>query len=173
VTGFNPLTHVSGAAIDSANNLFVVVENSGSAVVRKFDATGEVDGGVLDLAATGFDFALGTVPGGTTPVLGNEGWLYATGNNGTVVGAGQSSLDLRWSKRLPSGIAGEVLASPTLDCNRTRSGSGTGVYYFATNSGWLVGYITESEGLDVTAKWPKYQHDARNTGNMRVPISCQ
>lgn len=173
VTGFNPSTHVSGVAIDSANNLFAVVEKNGNGSIRKFDSTGEIDGGALELRPGDFAFPLSSIPGATTPVLGQGGWVYATANNGTVVGAGQSTLDLRWSKLLPPAVTGEVIASPTLDCNRTKPGSNTGVYYFATTSGWLVGYITESAGLDVNAAWPKYQHDARNTGNFRVPISCQ
>jgi hypothetical protein len=65
-----------------------------------------------------------------------------------------------------------VVASPTLDCNRTASASGTGAYYFATTSGWLVAYIVDSAGLDLTAAWPKFQHDARNTGNTAVSLGC-
>ncbi|MCC6336640.1 MAG: hypothetical protein IT380_21955 [Myxococcales bacterium] len=71
---------------------------------------------------------------------------------------------------LPS--AGQVLASATLDCNRDKPTSTTGVYYFATTTGWLVGYVVDSEGLDQSAPWPKYQHDARNTGNLSVSKAC-
>jgi hypothetical protein len=108
-----------------------------------------------------------------TPVLGANGFVYAVANNGSVAAVDQSSMGVRWTRGL-TGIspAGQVLASATLDCNRERPGSGTGIYFFATSTGWLIGYIVDSPGLDPTAPWPKYQHDARSTGNLSVSTGC-
>jgi hypothetical protein len=69
---------------------------------------------------------------------------------------------------LASSLAlGNVVASPTLDCNRIRGKStpSSGTLYIATSNGYLVALIVDSHGLDPTAAWPKYQHDASNTGN--------
>ena len=48
----------------------------------------------------------------------------------------------------------------------------TGIFYFANGTGWLMAYIVDSAGLDTSAPWPKYQHDARNTGNTNVSLGC-
>jgi hypothetical protein len=74
---------------------------------------------------------------------------------------------------LPAAVAGTVSASLTLDCNRRVPASQSGILYIATESGWLVSYIVDSKGLDPTAPWPKYQRDARNTGNLQgPPVGC-
>jgi hypothetical protein len=175
-TGSMPNTPVSGIAIGSGPTLFAVVtQASGVGTLRSFDATGDTVGATMTLpAGFSFTFPAGATPGATTPVLGRGGFLYATANNGNVVAADQQSLDVSWLKPLPAAIATstQVLASPTLDCNRTDPSSATGAYYFATTTGWLVAYIVDSPGLDSAAAWPKYQHDARNTGSTGTAIEC-
>ena len=46
-----------------------------------------------------------------------------------------------------------------------------GVLYAATTSGKVFAVIVDSPGLDPAAPWPRYQHDARNTGNPATPIT--
>jgi hypothetical protein len=46
-----------------------------------------------------------------------------------------------------------------------------GVLYAVTRGGRLYSLVVDSRGLDTSAPWPKYQHDARNTGNPSTPIS--
>jgi hypothetical protein len=60
---------------------------------------------------------------------------------------------------------GEIRAAPTLDCNRLRPNSTTGVLYVASISGKVASYIVDSERLAPTSSWPKYQKDAANSGN--------
>jgi hypothetical protein len=65
----------------------------------------------------------------------------------------------------------------TLDCNRQAEGSlasaFSGVLYAVTRDGKVHAIVVDSRGLDTSAPWPKYQHDARNTGNPATPItSC-
>jgi hypothetical protein len=173
VTGVNPMMTVSGVAVGSDTGvpaLFAVLQDGSElASLAKFDATGMTS---LASVPLNLSFPIATTPGATTPVLGQGGFVYVVSSNGTVVIARQSNLGLRWQQSLPVGITGSVLASPTLDCNRARPGTNTGILYFATGSGWLVSYIVDSPGLDTTAPWPKYQHDARNTGNSTVPITA-
>ena len=54
---------------------------------------------------------------------------------------------------------------PTLDCNRRRPGSGTGILYVATDTHSLAAIVVDSPGLDPNAPWPKYQRTAGNVGN--------
>jgi hypothetical protein len=45
-----------------------------------------------------------------------------------------------------------------------------GVLYVPAG-GKLYAFVVDSAGLDPDAPWPKYQHDARNTGNPATPIT--
>jgi hypothetical protein len=176
ITGDNPGRHVSGVAVGHVGNdvLFAVTEEetSNTGLLKRFDSAGG-NPTPVSWGAFAFDFPNTATPGGTTPVLGANGWVYVVANNGNVAAVGQSAMDVRWTKVL-TGLTtpGTVLASATLDCNRDKPTSATGVYYFATTTGWLVAYVVDSPGLDTTAPWPKYQHDARNTGNLSVSKAC-
>jgi hypothetical protein len=168
--------HVSGLAVGQGDVLFAVTQEAtgGPGLLKKFSATGMAMSAVVWPIGFTFNFSGTMTPGGTTPVLGDDGWVYVVANNGNVAGVRQSDLSVRWTRAM-AGLSdvGQVLASATLDCNRTKPGSGTGIYYFATTGGWLVAYIVDSPGgLDSTAPWPKYQHDARNTGNLSASKAC-
>lgn len=65
--------------------------------------------------------------------------------------------------------------SPTLDCRRDTGGGGitgatTGTLYFVGTTK-LYAFVVDSPGLAPNAPWPKFQHDARNTGNPATPIT--
>lgn len=112
-----------------------------------------------------------------TPVAGAGGRLYVLDGSGLLAVFPQNfeagALPI-WTAGLPVGVAGTTSASPTIDCNRRKPATHTGILYFVTESGWLVSYIVDSKGLDTSAPWPKYAHDVRNTGNVGVAIEgCQ
>ena len=48
-------------------------------------------------------------------------------------------------------------------------GPGT-LYVVGNGSGAVYAIIVDSRGLDVSAPWPKFQHDTRNTGNIDTPV---
>jgi hypothetical protein len=169
ITGYNPARHVSGVAVGESGVLFAVTEEvNDTAVLRRFDSAGNVNAATSSFGS----FPSSSIPGATTPVLGAGGFVYAVSNEGDVVAVDQFSMAVRWRRTLGLANAGQVVASATLDCNRTKPTSGTGVYYFVTTGGWLVAYVVDSPGLDTNAPWPKYQHDARNTGNLHASKAC-
>jgi hypothetical protein len=121
----------------------------------------------------------GSFPG--APVLGEGGRLYTASSTGATAGIGEVSAwnatDLTRLWRLSENV-GRAEASPTLDCTRNPDGTAStapvGVLYIPSLDGRLYSFVVDSRGLDSTAPWPKYQHDARNTGNPATPISsCQ
>ena len=131
--------------------------------------------------ATGQKAAMTSILGGSafsstevpTPVAGEGGLLYVLDDSGLLVVLPQSfgeSASPTWTA--PAAIAGKTSASPTIDCNRRKPATHTGILYFVTENGWLVSYIVDSKGLDTTAPWPKYAHDIRNTGNPAVAIEA-
>jgi hypothetical protein len=132
-------------------------------VIRVEASTGMTS--AISMELSGSSFSSNQVP---TPVAGQGQLLYVLDEAGRLYVLPQgftNATQPAWSSTLPSAVAGTVSASPTLDCNRTKPASGTGVLYLATESGWLVSYIVDSRGLDATAPWPKYQRDGWNTGN--------
>lgn len=103
--------------------------------------------------------------------LGEGGYVYGVTQAGTV-GAWKDDLGLRWDL---AGLGMDVQASPTLDCARDSTGARVagrpGVLYVASSNGKLYAFIVDSRGIDVSAPWPKYQHDPRNTGNSTTSLS--
>ncbi|PTL83675.1 PQQ-binding-like beta-propeller repeat protein [Vitiosangium sp. GDMCC 1.1324] len=118
----------------------------------------------------------GSFPG--APVLGASSTLYAASFTGPEAGLGEvsawsaSDLKLRWKL---SDSVGPAEASPSLDCTRATDGTPAsashGVLYVPSLDGRLYAFVVDSPGLDTSAPWPKYQHDARNTGNPETPIT--
>ncbi|MBU8898967.1 hypothetical protein KRR26_25470 [Corallococcus sp. M34] len=118
------------------------------------------------------------------PVLGEGGVLYTASATGAQPGVGEvtawsaASLTRLWSL---SDSVGRVIAdapsgSPALDCARTSTGAARpeslGTLYVPGANGTLYALIVDSRGLDSTAPWPRPQHDARNSGNPAMPVSC-
>jgi hypothetical protein len=107
------------------------------------------------------------------PVLGSDGKLYTLNRMGEL--AVWSSADLASQWRFPLS-ATNVEASPTLDCARGPDGTPLGpnlpgVLYVAAGTK-LHAFVVDSPRLLKDANsWPKYQHDARNTGNPATPIT--
>lgn len=123
----------------------------------------------LTAALIGTQFEGTEVP---TPVAGEGGLLYVLDGSGALVVLPQSFPDATASASwmAPAAVVGTTSASPTIDCNRRRPMTHTGILYFVTENGWLVSYIVDSKGLDMSAPWPKYAHDVRNTGNVGVQV---
>jgi hypothetical protein len=107
------------------------------------------------------------------PVLGSDGKLYTLNRAGELAVWSASDLASQWKFSLS---ATNVEASPTLDC--ARNGEGTplgpnlpGVLYVAVGNKLHAFVVDSPRLLKDTNSWPKYQHDARNTGNPATPIT--
>jgi len=139
-------------------------------VLRVAPTTGERLAMTSILGSSGFSST--EVP---TPVAGEGGLLYVLDDSGLLAVLPQSfEEDASPAWMAPPALVGTTSASPTIDCNRRRPATHTGILYFVTENGWLVSYIVDSKGLDTSAPWPKYAHDIRNTGNVGVAIEgCQ
>ncbi|HEY0093426.1 MAG TPA: hypothetical protein VGB96_03845, partial [Archangium sp.] len=100
------------------------------------------------------------------------GYVYTAGTLRGLIQARQPLVEVAW--RFESGAP--IEASMNLDCARGPDGGVTpgmpGVLYAVTRSGNVHALIVDSPGLDPDAPWPKYQHDARNTGNPTTPLNA-
>ena len=107
----------------------------------------------------------------SAPVVGKNDRLYTLSDAGRVSAWTASTLALQWSLDLTPVLANSFV-SPTLDCRRNDTGQpapGPGVLYLGAASR-LYAFIVDSPGL-ANAPWPKFQHDARNTGNPATPVT--
>ncbi|MFY0571042.1 PQQ-binding-like beta-propeller repeat protein [Archangium lansingense] len=142
-------------------------------------ATGSAPLTAIDLFATAPRTSVpnaGSFPG--APVLGAGGALYTASATGLAAGIGEVSawnpgnLALRWKL---SDSVGRAQASPSLDCARQADGTpvaqSKGLLYVPALDGRLYALVVDSPGLDKNAPWPKYQRDARNTGNPGNPLT--
>ena len=101
------------------------------------------------------------------PVLAKNDRLYTVNAQGRVQAWVASTLAPLWDVNLQIDLSLKD-TSPTLDCRRDPGGAGvvgatTGTLYFVGTTK-LYAFIVDSPSL-ATAPWPKFQHDARNTGN--------
>lgn len=103
----------------------------------------------------------------TTPVIGRarngngRGQLFAVNEAAEVMvfdANGRFTYDIKLGYGKPM--------HATLDCNRVRPGSGTGILYVALNSGALAALVVDAPGLAPQALWPKFQRTASNSGNL-------
>ena len=94
----------------------------------------------------------------STPALGGDGVAYA------LVDKALFALDVQgrtlWTLEAKSSIA---YSSPTLACD--------GALYFGDAAGRLYAIVTDSPGLAKDG-WPRFRHDARNTGNAGTSLAC-
>ncbi|ATB26774.1 PQQ-binding-like beta-propeller repeat protein [Melittangium boletus] len=165
---FDGVGSVRQLTVGPGNTLFFGREvSSGTAPLTALDFASQTHRSVMEAGS----FA-GAV------VLGSAGTLYAasasgaSGELGEVSAWATDSLQPRWKL---SDSVGRAQGSPSLDCSRTPEGTATrtphGVLYVPSVNGQLYAFVVDSPGLDKTAPWPKYQHDARNTGNPDMPIT--
>jgi outer membrane protein assembly factor BamB len=124
-------------------------------------------------APTNVQSASSTAAIRATPVLGQNDRLYTVATDGRVSAWAANPLRQLWSTPL-TGASG-VDVSPTLDCNRDNTGNAVpqslvGALYVAAGTS-VYAFIVDSPGMDPNAPWPKYQHDARNTGNPATSIT--
>ncbi|SEU24957.1 PQQ-binding-like beta-propeller repeat protein [Stigmatella erecta] len=112
------------------------------------------------------------------PVIGRGGNLYTVNTDGEVrawMPSSATPLTPLWGTKIESGAGDGTNISPTLDCLRDPSGQAVvnarvGVLYVTAETK-IHAFIVDSPGLDPDAPWPKYQHDARNTGNPATLIT--
>ncbi len=86
----------------------------------------------------------------STPAIGADGTIYVAA--GRALYAYASNGSMLWATPLPGSA---TRASPTIACD--------GTLFIGDSSGNLTSIATDSHGL--APGWPKFQHDARNTGN--------
>jgi len=105
------------------------------------------------------------------PALGSDGVLYTASSANVVTARSANNLNQLWAVTLPAAST----ASVALDCARSPSGapeSGQRGTLYVPAGGTLHAIIVDSPGLNQgTGAWPKFQHDARNTGNPSTPIT--
>jgi hypothetical protein len=101
----------------------------------------------------------------TSPVIGSGGLVYWVTRAGTLFVTDESLGSILWSAGLG---ASQVVGSPNLDCNRSGPG---GVLYVAATNGHLQSILVDSPKLAGT-DWPKWQHDAQNSGNPDFPLNA-
>jgi hypothetical protein len=104
-----------------------------------------------------------------TPVLGEpvgtaEPEAYAVTEAGDVIVVRGATF--RYSMRLP--VTGRPMPL-SLDCNRQRPGSRTGVLYVTFESGPVVAVVVDAPKLRVGARWPKFQRTAGNRADLLEP----
>jgi hypothetical protein len=109
------------------------------------------------------------------PVLGRNSRLYTVTADGRVGSWAADTLSPQWG--MDAGL-GAAEASPALDCLRDDTGaqvagSPLGMLYVAAGRR-LYALLVDSPALDTSAPWPKFQRDARNSGNPAGALtSCQ
>jgi hypothetical protein len=159
------------------SRVFNLAVGSGNVAYFGTDS-GTTDKSFLSLQLDGAGAVPTSVPNVGTlrsaPAIGRNDRLYTVNTLGRVEAWTASTMTSQWSADLTL-ILDAVDASPALDCRRDSSGQGLtdkplGTLYVGGSSR-LFALIVDSAGLDPNAPWPKYQHDARNTGNPATPIT--
>lgn len=108
------------------------------------------------------------------PILGQGGFVYTVSTNGdlsvfTTGGARQ------WGGAAGETSFGATSVAPLLDVARDGNGAPRcgrpGILYVVSNAGTVTSFIVDSQGLDMTAAWPRFQHDNANSGNADTALS--
>lgn len=178
--------NLTGATFESA-----AASNSGPVAIGSgFMVYGTSDGRIQRLA---YDSATGQMSdGGTatvvssvgavslqerTPVLGANGLAYFLGDDGYLSVRRSADLAEVWAAPLISGAS--MTAQPALDTYRGPADAKDcrvplGSLYVLSkvgSAGYLTAVLVDSQGLDPTAPWPRFQRDNGNTGNLSTPLS--
>ena len=99
-----------------------------------------------------------------TPVIGNDGYLYAVVAYSEATAGGPSMAIAKIAEsgtieaEYPFGVSSDVVSAPL------QMGDG-GAIYIGTTSGRLYAVQSGATGLDDASPWPAFRYDARNTGN--------
>lgn len=105
----------------------------------------------------------------STPLIGRDQLVYFM--TGTFLDVRKAlTLDQEWSINIGTATAGAL----AIDCARDATSakvSGPGLLLVPTTQGKLFAFDVDSKGLDVSAPWPKYQRDPRNTGNANTDLA--
>jgi hypothetical protein len=173
ITGFAPSPVYPAAGNSRVFNLAIGAGNIAYFGAEASPPTKELLSLSLDTATaqpTRAPGNVGTLRG--APVIAKNNGLYTLDEQGRVSAWIASTLAPQWNLDV-SPVVTNSYVSPTLDCRRDSSGqaiAGPGTLYIAAATR-LYAFIVDSPGLDPNAPWPKYQHDARNTGNPATPIT--
>ena len=100
----------------------------------------------------------------TSPIVAEGGVVYWVSGDGTLQVTDEQP-SLQWQASL--GI-NNVTASPNFDCNRSGGG---GILYVPSTTGHVQSIVVDSSRLANTS-WPKWQHDAQNSGNADFPLNA-
>jgi hypothetical protein len=156
---------LGGVSVNGGNEAFFSVESFSGYELHKFPlggGTATIKGGFPSLSST--------------PVLGGDGTLYTlslSGGTGALMARSATDFSPRWSLDQVRGTNGNELS---LDCARDAAGvqipDRPGVLYVPSYyDRRLYAVVVDSPGPDASAAWPKFQHDARNTGNPATPVT--
>ena len=125
--------------------------------------------------AWGSQINTGTVGGvtiDTNPIIGAGGLVYAVSSDGSIFARRVTDLGEEWRATTFLPVSGNRIGQGALDVLRTNTGAkscrGLGVLFIPTSTGpaaKLTALLVDSEGLDRTAPWPKYQRDNANSAN--------
>jgi hypothetical protein len=188
------LAHANGvldggvfSTVDAANAGPLVIGN-GFYIFAAYDSLatptgrllrGELDGGFVISGPSVANNTGASDVQSKTPILGAGGLVYVQGKNGIAVHA---TADLNEQWRWDDVVTTEF-AEATLDVYRDALGGKRcdiplGVLYVMRrqgNQGQVTAILVDSQGLDSSAEWPKFQRDNANTGNVSrttAPWTC-
>ncbi len=112
----------------------------------------------------------------TSPVIGTGLRAYLVNRagelfvyDGASASSGIANLAGTWRAPLFTSPA-QVVAHPTLDCNRTAAGR-PGTLYVVSLDGRVTAVIVDSTRLDPSTPWPKWQRTAGNSGNTAFELN--
>lgn len=191
VSGGTVFTTLAAGSLTGATLESVPAANAGPVAVGSgFMLYGTSDGRIQRLSydsATGqmSDGGTATVLSGAgpvslqerTPVLGAGGLAYFLGDDGYLSVRRSADLGEVWAAPLISGAS--MTAQPALDAYRGASdvkdcSVPLGVLYVLSKVGsvaHLTAVLVDSQGLEPTAPWPRFQRDNGNTGNAGTSLS--
>ncbi len=130
--------------------------------------------GVLSPSSSSFSDAttpvIGTGTGGNLRayLVNRSGELFVY--DGATASGGIANLGVTWRAPLFA-TAGQVIAHPTLDCNRGWVPGRPGTLYVVALDGQVTAVIVDSTRLDPTTPWPKWQRTAGNSGNTAFELN--
>ncbi|HEX8441698.1 hypothetical protein [Archangium sp.] len=171
--GATSVTRLFPASTPWSSRVFSFAVGSGENVFFGAEPTASAEFNRLNLSTLAVQTSASGAAIRATPITGRNGTVYTITTTGIVRAWDADGPSPRWTL---SPALGTVDASPTIDCPRDATGAfvegNHGVLYVPAG-GKLYAFVVDSRGLDPNAPWPKFQHDARNTGNPATPItSC-